>query len=165
MTSSRRSICLASNRFEGGGQRKNWALYFPVIRRQYLYRLLLTTTHHTGSLKLVLLQYFRTVLQYQVLLISWTMSADSSDSDISSDELESPSRATGASQKRTSTASLKRTGNPNEPKKVKGPRSSLQLAKYKSITSFFGPCSVPIVAELISLPGSSIVTRLSVIYQ
>ena len=80
------------------------------------------------------------------------MSADSSDSDISSDELESPSRATGASQKRTSTASLKRTGNPNEPKKVKGPRSSLPLAKYKSITSFFAPitsCSVPIAAELI----------------
>ena len=64
-----------------------------------------------------------------MLLISWTMSANSSDSDISSDELESPSRATGASQKR-STASLKRTENPNEPKKVKGP-SSLPLAKYK----------------------------------
>ena len=92
------------------------------------------------------------------------MSADSSDSDISSDELESPSRAAGASQKR-STASLKRTGNPNEPKKVKGP-SSLPLAKYKSITSFFAPitsCSVPIAAELISLPGSSIMTRFCVI--
>jgi len=41
------------------------------------------------------------------------MSADSSDTDIRPyDELESPTRATSASQKR-STASLKRTANPN----------------------------------------------------
>ena len=96
--------------------------------------LLQTSTHHSSQLVLVLSYY-----SIRWYYISWIMSADSSDTDILSDELDSPpSRAAGASQKR-STASLKRMANPNEPKKLKGPPSAPPVVKYIGMRYFFAP--------------------------